>query len=376
MNAVRPDTTVGELLSSLRRCHPAVKENFDCPHLMKSNNFSVSLAMNNLYWSVYKNLEKELLETARHIHFCDNQLSVYSIRIADLLVRTCIEIEALSKELYRSLGGNINPTDANGASRPLYFDTDCLKLLEDKWDISKKEVIISSSEFYFKSYGSLTPLKKSYKRGTSGSKWKQAYQAVKHDRYNNLKVGNVSNLIEAMAALFLLNLFYRDSSYSEKSFDPGVGSSLFSVKIANALSGMHVDMDDSKIHWTGDSRESSMFILKMTEDEIRGWHYSYCTFFHSLNKSINADPYLQKSAREDYELFTGTISDVYEKLSKSPLWKNAFYKAIKEQRRTWKSDHNNEFVINKNQQVYPELHWSDAYPGESEVPMSLNENSS
>ena len=343
---------------------------------MKSKYLFVSLAMNNLYWSVYKNLEKELLETARHIHFCDDQLSVYSMRIADLLVRTCIEIEALSKELYKSLGGDMDPKEADGAQRTLYFDTDCLKLLEDNWIISKKEVMISCPDFYFRNYRTLSPLNKSYKRGTSGSKWKQAYQAVKHDRYNNLKAGNIRNLIEAMAALYLLNIFYSDKTYSEKGFDPGVGSSLFSVKIANALSGIHVNMDDSKIQWTGDTRESSMFILKMSDDDIKNWHNGLCSFFHSLNESIDADPNLQKSAREDYELFSGTLNDVFEKLSKSQLWKNAFFKAVEEHRRGWKSDYDNLFVVNKNQQVYPELHWSDVYPGESELPMSLNETSS
>ena len=43
--------------------------------------------MNNLYWHVYQNLEKELLEIGETIFVVDNQLDVYSMRIADLLVR-------------------------------------------------------------------------------------------------------------------------------------------------------------------------------------------------------------------------------------------------------------------------------------------------
>ena len=59
----------------------------------------------NMYWPVYKHLEKETLELAHYIHFDDRQLGVYSFYIADLLVRCAIEIEAISKEMYWQNGG-------------------------------------------------------------------------------------------------------------------------------------------------------------------------------------------------------------------------------------------------------------------------------
>ena len=59
--------------------------------------------------------------------------------IADLIVRCSNEIEALSKELYCTLGGNMTPTDDQGNPRDLYFDTDCLDFLEQKWNLSKME---------------------------------------------------------------------------------------------------------------------------------------------------------------------------------------------------------------------------------------------
>ena len=43
---------------------------------------------NNLYWNVYKSLERELLALAEIIHIDDKQLDVYSMKIADLLIRT------------------------------------------------------------------------------------------------------------------------------------------------------------------------------------------------------------------------------------------------------------------------------------------------
>lgn len=127
--------------------------------------------MNNFYWSIYKNLEKELVELSNVIHIDDNQLEIYSIKIAELLLRTAVEIESLSKTLYFKNGGN-KEDDIN-----LFFDTDCLDLLEQKWQLSKKKVQISATNFYFAQIENqiLTPLKKANKRGTSSSDWQKAY---------------------------------------------------------------------------------------------------------------------------------------------------------------------------------------------------------
>jgi len=80
----------------------------------------------NLYWSVFKNLEKEIITLSNQIHFDDKQLKIYSIKISELLIRTVVEIESISKELYFINGGS-KPDD-----NKLYFDTDCIALLEKK----------------------------------------------------------------------------------------------------------------------------------------------------------------------------------------------------------------------------------------------------
>ena len=200
------------------------------------------MTTSNIYWPVYKNLEKEVLKLADFLHFSDDQTRVYSMHIADLIIRCAVEIEAIAKELYSSLGGNVSPVDAHGNARDLYFDTDCLDLLEQSWNIGKKQIAVSSINFHFtdKKNRVLTPLHKANKRGTSGSKWKQAYQAVKHDRRNSLKKGNIENLLNALGALFILNVYYRDESFSlgrifsADSFDSRLGSDIFSVFVAHA----------------------------------------------------------------------------------------------------------------------------------------------
>lgn len=200
--------------------------------------------MRNLFWPVYLNLEHELLDIARTIHIDDKQLDVYSMRICDLIVRTVIEVEALSKELFFANGGTL----PDGLQFP-YFDTDCMKLLADQWSIDKREVIVTSSLFDLQNEENkvLRPLHKSHKRGTSGADWCQAYQKIKHDRANRLKDGKLKYFMRALAALYVLNIYYRDESLplehdsTGNSHDFSLGSQVFSVRCHGKGSVVNAD---------------------------------------------------------------------------------------------------------------------------------------
>ena len=80
-----------------------------------------------LFWQVYIDLEQEFQDLARSIHINDDQQEVYSMRIADLLTRTVIEIEAIAKELYIDNGG------LSMDEKDMFFDTVCIKHLNDLW---------------------------------------------------------------------------------------------------------------------------------------------------------------------------------------------------------------------------------------------------
>ncbi len=241
----------------------------------------------NLYWPIYKNLEKECLAVANYIHFDDNQLEVYSAIIADLIVRCSIEIEALAKDLYQQLGGNMLPIgDTIGTPRDLYFDTDCLDLLDQKWKLSKKQLKLTSINFHFIGNGNqvIYPLYKANKRGTSGSKWKQAYQAIKHDRKNSLTKANICNLIHSMGALYILNLYYKDDIVdigrvylNDINFDCRAGSEIFSTSTVRATSlSMSKDMNDSNIQGLSESDlEKSIFIIKYDDKSFIEMHENY-----------------------------------------------------------------------------------------------------
>lgn len=204
----------------------------------------------DIFWQTYLNLEKEVIEVSKYIFFtdevlvngnggivaqlCKTQLETFSPHIADLLVRCCVQIEAISKELYFDNGG----TKARGDST-IFFDEDCLKLINIKWQTHNKLVMVVAPFFNFTKDENriLKPLKEAHKR--QGTYWGKAYQAVKHDRYSSLQKGNVKALIQALAALFLLNLYYRNDSWVTKyndisKHDYSMGSAIFTVKYPEA----------------------------------------------------------------------------------------------------------------------------------------------
>lgn len=250
----------------------------------------------NLFWPVYKNLEKEFLNLADYIHFSDDQINTYSMHIADLIIRCAIEIEAISKELYYELGGDRLPVNKDGGKRDLYFDTDCLDLLENKWKLGKKQVIVSATTFYFSDETNkiLTPLHKANKRGTSGSKWKAAYQAIKHSRIDSLKKATIKNLLNAMGALYILNLYYRDEHFEVKGdffsnpvFDNSIGSDVFSIFTYNADSvTVSAHMDDSSITKNeNNDLDRSVYIIKFDDSSFENMHE--CFIDDNINMITN-----------------------------------------------------------------------------------------
>lgn len=277
------------------------------------------MSIPNLYWPVYMNLERDFLELAEYIHFSDNQLNVYSMHIGDLIIRCAIEIEAISKELYELLGGNMTPVDNNGNVRDIYFDTDCLDLLEKTWLISKKEITVSATNFYFVNPNNriLTPLVKCNMRGKG--KWKCAYQAIKHNRIKSLKKATIENLLYAMGALYILNLYYKDERIdigrvylSDHDFDSRVSSNIFSAGCYDATTlSMSPHMDDSCIDSKlGDELDKSIYIIKYTDKSFEEMHKDFCLDAGITEQRFLASPKIKQFLSEHPECAEKNIIEI------------------------------------------------------------------
>lgn len=197
-------------------------------------NITIDPMSARLHWNTYKGLEREFLSLADNVHINDKQLSVFSLKTAELLLRTASEIESISKDLYSAVSGM--PT-----SRETYFDSDCIKYLNDKWHIEKRVVYVNCQQVYLDNVENtiLTPLKKASVQGACD--WKKAYQAVKHDGRVCLEKGNIKNFLKSLGALYILNTYFKGCSdkiqigdeAATKSFNGPRDSDIFLLKIAS-----------------------------------------------------------------------------------------------------------------------------------------------
>ena len=236
----------------------------------------------NLYWAIYQNLEEELIELSNNIHVDDNQLKVYSMKIAEMLIRVAVEVESIAKELYFQNGGD-KPDD-----NQLFFDTDCLSYLNEKWILSKKKIQVVFGQFYFDIDENkiLTPLEKAHLRGKE--KWIKAYQGIKHNRRNSLKNANLKNLIPALAGLFILNLYYKNevielgNDANGTGFDASQGSKIFAVLPAKEIP-LSVSVNDP----VENNNDEYIYVISPNKEDGYKLEYALIELMDQLNKELS-----------------------------------------------------------------------------------------
>lgn len=133
----------------------------------------------------------------------------------------------------------------------------------------------------------LTPLLKANKRGSSSCEWKKAYQAVKHNRTESLSKGSIKNLLRALGALFILNLYFKDEMLNFKrdsyatNFPINMSSDIFAIQLHG-----HPSYDGSYNYIKRDNFNECIYLIRMTTD--------------SLEKCISA---LEEGYNKQLELF-------------------------------------------------------------------------
>lgn len=310
----------------------------------------------NSFWPEYKNLEQQVLELAKHVCFCDEQASVFSRANSNLILQIASEIESISKELYRRYGEENKSEDeqvidqsepeqsSNTDGKQDQFDEDgceqqqgkklnkpfdfcCLKKLDRKWHLTLKEISVTGVNFYFsEKFQSFAPLTNVYSKDKSCKcQWKEAYNALKHDNRACIKKATISNLMSALGALFVLNLYYRDLNCDDYKFylngalfDSRVGSEIFSVNCCSALYLYYsTEMSDDSIKGLSqDSLNKSIYIKRFDRETMRFFHRNECLdWIETLKNIANAPemkPYRENLNSDEYKGLT--LVDICTKL--------------------------------------------------------------
>lgn len=123
------------------------------------------LAKASYFLSNYQRYEQHFLEISHHVCIDDNQLNVYSDELADLIVNTVSSVESCSKYLHEYLFKQQESSSIEAEAKNIRpfkpdesFEKQALSVLEQKWQLSKKQVIISAESIHLsEKYRTITP---------------------------------------------------------------------------------------------------------------------------------------------------------------------------------------------------------------------------
>ncbi|WP_052668300.1 hypothetical protein [Photobacterium iliopiscarium] len=161
------------------------------------------------YIRAFMMLQDDLQQIFEFVEPSDTNLNTHSFRIHELLMRTCIEIEANFRAILKE---NIyTPVDHKGKSRS-----------ENSWNIRDFHKVnishrLSSYRVQYPVWDGESHTFEPFKQWVDGSSlnWYQAYNASKHDRHDNFNKANLNNLLNAFAALqILISSQFKTESFS------------------------------------------------------------------------------------------------------------------------------------------------------------------
>ncbi len=130
--------------------------------------------------------EDDLGSLSRFIEFAPDNYSTYSLELVRLLLAAGSEVEVALRELCKLSQPTAKPTKNIDQHKKILLSDKCLS------GIPTQTIAIRRFDI------ELTPWKD---WGTRNPDWWAAYNAVKHDRAANYRMGNLGNALNAVAAL-------------------------------------------------------------------------------------------------------------------------------------------------------------------------------
>jgi len=151
-------------------------------------------------------IQGDLEKLFEYIEPSQESLATYSYRVHELLMRTCIEVEANFKAILDE--NTYTPATDKFGNKILNISV--YKKIDITHHLSSFEVILpiwNGPQRIIKPF-------ESWKSGKSPN-WYKAYNASKHDRQDEFKKANMENLIDAVSGLLVvLSSQFRDQEFS------------------------------------------------------------------------------------------------------------------------------------------------------------------
>lgn len=197
------------------------------------------------YWNYFLELENEFANTQKYVAFDMCNKGTYSIEYLKLYQAVCSEIDVLGKEILLHFEPSFK---TDGMVTIIHWGYGITKYMHDSLDatvmFAGKIELRPWVKFGYERYTKKNKNKKDsicYKleKDCEKPKWWKDYNQVKHARTSNDEAGhanyqraNFGNLVQAFAALYILEVFYA-GVLEEKAEPYGVSmdSKLFSLRL-------------------------------------------------------------------------------------------------------------------------------------------------
>lgn len=153
----------------------------------------------------YLIIQKDLVELFDYIEPADANLQCFSYRINELILRSCIEIEANCKAILIENGYRKDPNKFNMVD---------FQKIEESHRLSSYKVKLP---YWFGKKKLRRPFL--HWKNKEPLNWYQAHNATKHDRHSNFPSANLDNLLDAICGLVTL----LSAQFYTNDFSPSPG---------------------------------------------------------------------------------------------------------------------------------------------------------
>lgn len=144
------------------------------------------------HWNYFIALEDDLAKISRYIEFSQSNYKTYSIELAHLLLAAASEVEVVLKAICKK----VDPENQHQSAKKL------------RETIQEKQVYMIGEFCTIPRFGlKLQPWKEWDNKGNTRPFWWAAYNDVKHQRGEKFENANLENVLNAMAALAIANLY-------------------------------------------------------------------------------------------------------------------------------------------------------------------------
>lgn len=142
------------------------------------------------YWKYYKMIERNVIEIERYVKFIPSNFKTCSDEIIKYLQIICSEFEIICKLI----------CNISGKKRIDFYLSYFMENIKDFESIKVKLYDIELKPFQIIMIGK--------EKQTKNLAWWKSYNNIKHNRFNNYTDGNLENLLNAIAALYYLEMYY------------------------------------------------------------------------------------------------------------------------------------------------------------------------